>query len=69
MHELGEFLKKTFLANTEFLLLLASKQAKPLLLQAQLQKLKTLSKVLSKTLSHLAGDDGNSLSVEDTVTF
>lgn len=57
------------MTKRKFLLLLASKQAKPLLLQAQLQKLKMLSKVLSKALSHLAGDDGNLLCMEDIVTF
>lgn len=57
------------MTKRKFLLLLASKQAKPLLLQAQLQKLKMLSKVLNKALSHLAGDDGNLLCMEDIVTF
>lgn len=61
--------EETHLANTEFLLSLPSKQAKPPLLQAQLQKLQILHKLLSKALSHLAEHRGNSLCVEDIVAL
>lgn len=43
--------------------------AKPPLLQVHLCKLKMLSKVLSKVLSHLAGEEDNSLCMKDTMTL
>lgn len=43
--------------------------AKPPLLQVHLCKLKMLSKVLSKVLSHLSEDEDNSLCMRDTMTF